>query len=215
MKNGSPCSVSLQAVTLTVVLYLNVTSSLGSPCAAQRALKHETLPSAAYWFSWQCLCIPSPTGALGSVFLPVPTPNLGMGWVLAKDPKPWHRWKDFKGRNLSVLYFPREALLFQYLCFGEILNYAVRKTILKPNAKWSFKPSELKSFLKDEPYCQSSPECSLTVRNKLTNAVTMNLDFSVYELHYLLPMRHSDKMAIILSSSWTEVQLLGILILVN
>lgn len=50
MKNGSPCSVYLQAVTLTVELHLDVTSSTGSPCAAQRTLEHETLPSAIYQF---------------------------------------------------------------------------------------------------------------------------------------------------------------------
>jgi len=43
----------------------------------------------------------------------------------------------------------------------------------------------------------------------------MNLDFSVFELHYLLPMRQGGKISTTLSSSWTEVQLPGMGILVN
>lgn len=44
--------------------------------------------------------------------------------------------------------------------------------------------------------------------------MTMNLIFSVYKLYYLLPVRHSGKMATLLSSSWTEVQMSGVGILV-
>lgn len=79
MKNESSCLVSLQAITLTVELHLNVTSSLGSLCGAQRAMEHETLTSAAYQLSWQCLCSPAPKGAMGFVVLQTLTPNLGMG----------------------------------------------------------------------------------------------------------------------------------------
>lgn len=82
-----------------------------------------------------CLGSPIPTGAAGFVSLPTLTlkglnlsltVNLNMGWTLSKDLKPWHRWKYSQGRNLSIPHFSGEVLLFQYLCFGEILNYAVQ-----------------------------------------------------------------------------------------
>lgn len=67
-------------------------------CNVLTQLQHAT---ATYWLFWQYLCSPSPAGAMGFVSLPTVTPNLGMGWALAKDPHPWTTLQSTQARNLS------------------------------------------------------------------------------------------------------------------
>lgn len=144
---------------------------------------------------------------------PKPDRKPGHGLNLIEGPETLTQMKIFSGEKSIYTSFFWGGITFPIFMFW--WNLELCSAILKPNAIWSFKPAELKSFSKVELYCQSSLEWSLRVRNKLTNAMTMDLDFSVYKLYYLLPVRHGGKMATILSSSWTEVQLPGVGILVN